>query len=61
MDERSEVLARLTRIETKLDAALKVQGDHETRIRRNEYSLWTGAGVIAAASAFLYKFGLTLH
>jgi hypothetical protein len=53
--DRDDVRVRLERIETKLDAALEKQADHETRIRRSEYSLWTGAGIFAAASAFLYS------
>jgi len=39
---------RLVRIETKLDAYLPVQQDHELRIRALEKARWIIAGVAAA-------------
>lgn len=47
-DER-EVLDRLVRIETKLDAQLTRSDDHETRLRRLERALWLATGAAAAA------------
>lgn len=59
MDD-AEALIRLGRIEEKVDGlhgklSAKLD-DHEQRLRRSEYSLWTGAGILAAAAA-LVKFG----
>lgn len=43
-----EVLERLTRIETKLDAAISRGDDHEHRLRRLERAVWLATGAAAA-------------
>ena len=46
----------LVRIETKLDAALEEQKDHEARIRGVEHSQWAwagGAAVVSVVSSWL--------
>jgi hypothetical protein len=43
-----EVLERLTRIETKLDAAISRGDDHEHRLRRLERAVWVATGAAAA-------------
>lgn len=53
MSTSSEVLERLVRIETKLDAAISRADDHETRIRRMERMLWLAAGAATAAGGVL--------
>jgi len=54
-----EVVIRLTRIEDKLDMALKVQDDHEDRLRSVETKFWYGTGGVTAIGGllgtFLYK------
>lgn len=44
---------RLVRIETKLDAFNTSNGDHETRIRRLEKSMWLIAGAAAAGGGIV--------
>lgn len=56
----TEVVDRLARIETKLDAALKTKDDHETRLRSVERKQWLYAGGVAAVSAYLSRFGISL-
>lgn len=53
MSTSNEVLERLVRIETKLDAAISRADDHETRIRRMERMLWLAAGAATAAGGVL--------
>ena len=47
MMEHVEVVQRLTRIETKLDAALECNQDHESRLRAVEHRQWWMSGVAA--------------
>jgi hypothetical protein len=56
----SEIVERLARIETKLDAALTVQADHETRMRATEKKQWYHSGALALAAAYFSKFGIAL-
>jgi hypothetical protein len=57
-----DTLIRLGRIEEKVDSLhdrlLGRIDDHERRLRRSEYTLWTGAGVFTAVAAYLTKAGL---
>jgi hypothetical protein len=48
MSTDREVLDRLVRIETKLDAQLTRSDDHEGRLRRLERALWLVTGAAAA-------------
>jgi hypothetical protein len=54
----NEVVERLTRIETKLDAALTIQADHEKRIRSGEKQQWLHSGGVAAFAFLLAKMKL---
>ena len=51
---------RLVRIETKLDAALTVQTDHEARIRSGEKRQWLHTGALVVLAPYLAKFGIHL-
>lgn len=59
MNERDEAILRLGRIEQKLDNALEKLLDHERRIRRTEYSIWAGTGIMVAVSAMAHKLGIS--
>lgn len=48
-----EVIDRLARIEEKLDTALGVSKDHESRIRGTEQKIWGGAGAFSIMTALL--------
>ena len=52
-DPHPEVIERLSRIETKLDSALDVDKDHETRIRGVERNQWFFSGIAAVIGSFL--------
>ena len=56
----TEIVERLARIETKLDSALSIQADHETRMRAVERKQWLHSGGVAALAAYLSKFGIAL-
>jgi hypothetical protein len=56
----SEIVDRLARIETKLDAALATQADHETRMRVTEKKQWYHSGALALAAVYFQKFGINL-
>lgn len=51
-----EVLARLVRIEIKLDQVIHLGTDHETRIRKLERALWLATGAAAAAGGTVGAF-----
>lgn len=53
MTADGEVVERLVRIETKLDAQLTRSGDHEGRLRRLERALWLAAGAATAGGGVL--------
>lgn len=52
---------RLTRIETKLDAALAVDKDHEFRLRRVEAKQYYLAGFAAISAFIVTKIPWTMH
>lgn len=54
---------KLARLETKVDALLAGNADHERRIRTVEKSLWTFAGAASLLGAVLSFFAtkLTFH
>lgn len=56
----SEIIIRLTRIEEKLTAALKVQDDHEARLRSGEKRQWLHTGALVVLAPLLAKFGVHL-
>lgn len=53
MTADGEVVERLVRIETKLDAQLTRSDDHEVRLRRLERALWLVAGAATAGGGVL--------
>jgi hypothetical protein len=57
MVAHDEVVQRLTRIETKLDAALECDKDHEKRLRGLEHKQWWLSGVAAVAGFLASHFG----
>ncbi len=61
MAETTEILQRVTRIETKLDSALAVDRDHERRVRNLEKRQWFLSGVGAVIGAVLTKIGFGGH
>ncbi len=48
-----EVMVRLAVIESKLDAALSSDADHEQRLRRIEATLWKAVGAASVAGGGL--------
>lgn len=56
----SESRERLVRIETKLDAALTIQADHEKRIRSAEKKQWLHSGALMFLAPILSRYGITL-
>ena len=53
----TEVVERLARIETKLDAALATDADHEKRLRAVEKKQWWLSGVAAVVGFLASHFG----
>jgi hypothetical protein len=56
--ERDEIIAGLTRCETKLDQLLSAEKDHEDRIRSVERKQWYFSGVWAVLALAAAKLGL---
>lgn len=52
---QEDITERLVRIETKLDGIQKVLPDHEKRVRRLEYMVWSAAGIVPMISALFGK------
>jgi hypothetical protein len=52
---QDDVIVRLARIETKLDAALLDIDDHETRVRSLERGYWKVVGAASVIAAIVAK------
>ena len=50
---QNEVIATLSRLETKMNGVCKKQDDHEKRIRFLEKSIWIAIGVLIVADILL--------
>ena len=57
MVAHEDVVQRLTRIETKLDAALECDKDHEKRLRAVEHRQWWMSGAAAIIGVIASYFG----